>query len=92
MATFRKRPVEIEAFRFEGGEMSMMDVPSWYGTAVDHGDIICGRDTMKIRTLEGVMTASVGDWIIKGVEGEIYPCKPSVFEATYEPVVALTAS
>ena len=41
---------------------------------------------VKIETLEGVMTASPGDWIIRGVEGEEYPCKPSVFEKTYEAV------
>lgn len=41
---------------------------------------------MRIKTLEGVMTASVGDWIIRGVQGEFYPCKPDIFAATYEPV------
>jgi hypothetical protein len=39
---------------------------------------------MKIKTLEGVMTANIGDWIIQGVNGEIYPCKPDIFEKTYE--------
>lgn len=41
--------------------------------------------TLEIRTLEGTMTASEGDWIIRGVKGELYPCKPDIFEATYEP-------
>lgn len=41
-----------------------------------------------IRTLEGDMTASPGDWIIRGVQGEFYPCKPDIFEATYEPVTS----
>jgi hypothetical protein len=42
---------------------------------------------MKIKTLEGIMTANAGDWIITGVNGERYPCKPDIFEKTYEPVV-----
>lgn len=46
-----------------------------------------GSNYLQIETLEGEMTASPGDWIIQGVEGEFYPCKPSVFDATYEPAV-----
>lgn len=41
---------------------------------------------VKIETLEGTMTANPGDWIITGVKGERYPCKPDIFEATYEPI------
>lgn len=48
-----------------------------------HGD---GPFGIAIGTLEGVMVASPGDWIIRGVQGEFYPCKPDIFEATYEPV------
>ena len=43
---------------------------------------------MAITTLEGVHTANVGDWIIKGIQGELYPCKPDIFEQTYEPYSA----
>jgi hypothetical protein len=43
-------------------------------------------DKVAIKTLEGTMDADVGDWIIKGVQGEFYPCKPNIFEATYDPV------
>ena len=44
--------------------------------------------SLRIVTLEGVMTCEVGDWLIRGVEGEFYPCKPAIFDATYEPVIA----
>ena len=47
----------------------------------------CYEETMTIKTLEGDMTANVGDYIIKGVKGEFYPCKPDIFEQTYEPVL-----
>jgi hypothetical protein len=52
------------------------------GTAT-YGD----EPSLRIRTLEGVMTASPGDWVIRGVAGEFYPCKPDIFSATYEPEV-----
>lgn len=42
--------------------------------------------SLNIRTLEGMMRAEVGDWVIQGVKGELYPCKPDIFAATYEPV------
>jgi hypothetical protein len=45
-----------------------------------------GHCTMHIQTLEGVMEASIGDWIIRGIQGEVYPCKPDIFYATYERV------
>ncbi|MEE7714225.1 hypothetical protein V3J85_23230 [Bacillus sp. 5001] len=48
----------------------------------DHTDV---RYSISIPTLEGVMTADEGDWIIRGVQGEFYPCKPDIFAATYEP-------
>jgi hypothetical protein len=81
MAKFRKKPVVIEAFEFRAGEER-------YEVAQDVND---GRvryteeGTMLIQTLEGVMEAKPGDWIIRGVKGELYPCKPDIFEATYEP-------
>ena len=45
------------------------------------------QEEMDIQTLEGIMHANIGDWIITGIKGEQYPCKPDVFEQTYEPVV-----
>lgn len=89
MTTFRKLPVEIEAFRL-GDEW-----PEWWADAVSANKVITnnndgswrsGPDNALIQTLEGTMSASFGDWIIRGVKGEIYPCKPDIFAATYEPV------
>jgi len=90
MAKFRKRPVIIEAFKWTGGPDQTED-PEWCVDKIHTGDIWfrnagTGACEMQIQTLEGTMTAQQGDWIIKGIKGEIYPCKPDIFEATYEPV------
>lgn len=77
MSWYRKKPVVIEAFRF-GYE----DTPNWCLATKP----IQGFDTMQIVTLEGVMIANKGDFIIKGVHGEVYPCKPDIFYETYEAV------
>lgn len=88
---FRKKPVVIGAMQFDGSWTSAKPIldwmdeswpidrskPSW--RAGDEGQIV-------IWTLEGEMRASAGDWIIRGVKGEFYPCKPDIFEATYEAV------
>lgn len=81
MKRFRKKPVVIEAVQFLGDE-NLQEIIEWMG---DSGVIAMG-DYMRILTLEGEMTASRSDWIIKGVKGEFYPCKPDIFEATYESV------
>lgn len=79
---FRKKPVVIEAFR-----MNFEDTPDWFRDRVADGTIVTsGIELWAIKTLEGEMTGRSGDWIIKGVKGEIYPCKPDIFEATYERV------
>lgn len=81
---FRKRPVVVDAVRFTGGGF---DCPSWLSVAFQDGQIwYQGGVTpfCTIATLEGDMRVSMGDWIIKGVQGEIYPCKPDIFAATYE--------
>jgi hypothetical protein len=78
MAKFRKKPVVIDAIQFDGTlesvESLQIPVCSQY----------LGSNTMQIETLEGEMTAQAGDWIIKGVKGEFYPCKPDIFAATYD--------
>ena len=88
---FRKKPVVIDAVQFDGSETSILDImklgrPKGSNlntpVQVDHG----GK-TIFIHTLEGKMEASLGDWIIKGVKGELYPCKPDIFEATYDRVL-----
>ena len=82
MAMYRKKPVVIEAVQV-GPEIPR---PGWFQEAVNRGDIYFEvRGPTYINTLEGVMRAEIGDWIIKGVKGEIYPCKPDIFAATYDP-------
>jgi hypothetical protein len=82
-AKFRKKPVVIEAMRFT--EDSGPEVWEWADSKpmYDPAGQVCG---LRIYTLEGDMKADFGDWIIKGVKGEFYPCKPDIFEATYEAV------
>jgi hypothetical protein len=81
MPLFRKKPVVIEAVLFRGGEQ-----PGELAGDVTAGRVRYPEDgTMLIETLEGVMQAQPGDWIIRGVMGELYPCKPDIFAATYEP-------
>jgi len=83
---FRKKPVVIDAVQFDGD--NRREVLSFVYPDLSE-DALRGAEIMKlpvvISTLEGDMTASPGDWIIKGVKGEFYPCKPDVFTATYEP-------
>jgi hypothetical protein len=82
---FRKKPVEIEARQFTLHDASCPEfIEDWCGGKVQ-GSFLGGR-YLQIQTLEGVMEARVGDWIIKGVKGEFYPCKPDIFQMTYEEV------
>lgn len=75
---FRKKPVVIEATQwFKDGDHPMVDF---------HGQDDTGRAMYSIQTLEGRHVVTPGDWIIRGVKGEYYPCKPDIFEMTYEPV------
>jgi hypothetical protein len=80
---YRKKPVVIEAIRYLG-ESSHNLVRLFVGDSVPLHQF--GDGKLGIPTLEGVMTANPGDWIIRGVKGELYPCKPDIFDATYEPV------
>lgn len=81
MQKFKKKPVVIEASQFTQ-EVLNADHPSDLHIP---GVIYCPlHKTATIETLEGTMTAQLGDWIIRGVKGELYPCKPDIFEATYE--------
>lgn len=78
---FRKKPVIIEAIQFDGtNKFDICYFFKGYGTF----DAYFFNDKIEIQTLEGVITASVGDWIIRGIKGEFYPCKPDIFEMTYE--------
>jgi hypothetical protein len=96
MAKYRKKPIEVEAVRWRGNNIDevrafVAEDDRWMdginviynvgGPGLGYTPAI---GTLDIPTLEGMMTASAGDWIIRGVQGEIYPCKPNIFEATYE--------
>lgn len=81
---YRKKPVEVGAMRWDGSEKSQTAIVNWSGGAVSGW--FDGEYFLEVRTREGTMRADVGDWIIKGIQGEFYPCKPDIFEATYEPV------
>lgn len=87
---FRKRPLEIEAMQFDGGATSATEIQVWSGQTarmmIDPEAEMQGCVKMVIDTSEGKMTASAGDWIIRGVAGEYYPCKPDIFAKSYEPV------
>lgn len=77
MSMFRKKPVVIEAIQFKNGNFDELE--RFVG-----GDAEFRDGQLVIATLEGAMRASPNDWIIKGVKGEFYPCKPDIFEQTYE--------
>lgn len=80
MPFFKKKPVVIRAVQLT--EDNRDEVLVWLGAnAHDNSN---NRPHIVIHTLEGQMVACVGDWIIEGVEGEFYPCKPDIFDATYD--------
>lgn len=90
MARYRKKPVVIEAVQWYGKYTDGTEWPDWFRNGVKAGTLtFChGRHPawdLQIYTLEGVMRADLGDWVIKGVAGELYPCKHEIFLATYEP-------
>lgn len=80
MAIYRKKPVEVEAVQWDGTNET--EIVLFMGSMFRKNPINCYE--LQIQTLEGLMTARVGDYIIKGIKGEFYPCKPDIFEATYE--------
>lgn len=84
---YRKKPVIIEAIQFEDNSDRIIEIHEFMGgdtIRVNYEDK--NNPYLKVETLEGIMKASVGDYIIKGVNGEFYPCKPDIFEKTYERV------
>jgi hypothetical protein len=104
MGIYRKKPVEVEAIQFDGVEQvddfstpmfegSFDDVPDWLADAMakresEPGAVFAFGDGLTVVTLEGAHRASPGDWIIRGVNGELYPCKPNIFAKTYDAVAA----
>lgn len=79
MPKYRKKPVVVEAFRW-----LIDEVPDWWKGL--HVQVQTATGVAVIPTLEGKMSAQPGDWIVKGIQEEVYPCKPDIFEATYERV------
>lgn len=88
MTKFRKKPVVIDALQWNGAGLPV-PIPEWFmepwtNRTIDrHPE---DRSILVIKTLEGTMLAQTSDWIIRGVKGEFYPCKPDIFAATYEKV------
>lgn len=88
---YRKLPVEISARQFDGTHSGAEYILAWVDPR-NLGSSLAARKkytdewTVVIETLEGAMAADKGDWIIQGVNGEFYPCKPDIFEKTYEKV------
>jgi hypothetical protein len=99
---WRKKPVVIEAVQFDGTEEVGEAICAWaqdYGAGAEYHPFLADHfkgdpntyvahpdPYLRIVTLEGTMVASRNDWVIRGVAGEFYPCKPDIFAATYEPV------
>ena len=84
MKKYRKKPVVIDAIQWDGRCDTVYIIQSESKRVVSY--TIDEKPTLIIQTLEGDMTANLGDWIIRGVRGEFYPCKPDIFEMTYEAV------
>ena len=94
MAKFRKKPVVIDAIIWDGKNFDEIShfTGDWHGHKLAHEDAeeaAIKTGCLYITTLEGDMKAAKGDFIIKGVNGEFYPCKPDIFEKTYEAVDAV---
>ncbi len=83
MAKYRKKPVVIEAWEFDGRLDFSKTLPKEIKDDIDNFRLT-QDNKLKVKTLEGDMFANIGDMIIKGIQGEFYPCKPDIFEKTYE--------
>lgn len=85
---YRKKPVVIDAVTVASARHNAahdwMDLPEWVRDAYDNGGIVFHSGGVSVITLEGAMEGGLTDWIIRGVQGEIYPCKADIFAATYE--------
>lgn len=88
--TYIKKPVAIEAIEFDGTQKNRDEIEKWLGREdwANSNWFFDGSryESFIIETLEGYMFASVGDYIIRGIAGEFYPCKPDIFKATYEAI------
>lgn len=82
MKKYKKKPVIIEAMLFDGSFESAKKILQW--NKKTKANINYNENCLLIHTLEGTMTANIGDYVIKGIQGEFYPCKPDIFHQTYE--------
>ena len=90
MTTYRKKPILVEAWQWLGND-DLTEAPAWILDALNRRILWFSHDSLNtlvliIPTLEGIMIVRPSDWIIRGVAGELYPCKPEIFEQTYEAV------
>lgn len=84
---YKKKPIVIEAVQCGGTGLFNNDFserPEWLRVAISDGEIYKSCGNIYIRTLEGDFRVSINDYIIRGIDGEIYSCKPGIFERTYE--------
>lgn len=82
MGRYRKKPVVVDADQWLPQTMELENLPPSIAVVSDAGELC-----LRIETLEGVMLARPNDWLIRGVKGEYYPCKPDIFELTYEAAI-----
>lgn len=85
MSLYRKKPRVVNAYCYNQKPENFR--PKWFQDRVADNTIVTYPDHAIIKTLEGEMRANLGDWIILGIKGEVYPCKPDVFNETYEAVI-----
>lgn len=92
MGKYRKKPVVIEAFKWLGS-VEQKEEPTWIVEAIKSGNVWIEQNLgelsprMYIKTLEGIHEANVGDYIIQGIKGELYPCRADIFRETYDEVL-----
>ena len=82
MARFRKRPIEVEAFRYDGSEESQREIVRWAEGKVE--GYFDGEYYLQVNTLHGPTAAAAGDWVVKGPQGDFWPVQPEIFEDSYE--------
>ena len=89
MAVYVKKPIPVEAIQFDPFNGFNEDTPIWLSEAIESGNVVqdIRNGCFVVRTLEGNMTAYSGDYIIRGVGGELYPCRGDIFDETYEEVI-----
>jgi hypothetical protein len=86
MSKFHKKPVVVEAVQWYGKYTDGTEWPDWFRDAWDSYELhfYLGGTRIAVETTEGQMVGEIGDWVIQGIKGELYPCKADVFAASYE--------